>query len=115
MKPNQTPENDESLRQVLHEWTVDASLPPRFQDGVWQRIARAEARPAPSPWSSLARLVEVVLPRPRFALSYVALLLALGVAGGSLAAQIRTRRMQTDLGQRYVQSIDPYLGHSSNP
>lgn len=115
MKPNQTPEDDGPLRQTLREWTVDAPLPPRFRDGVWQRIARAETRPAPGLWSSLSRLVEVVLPRPRFALTYVALLLAFGVAGGSLAAQIRTRRLQTDLGQRYVQSVDPYQGHSTNP
>jgi hypothetical protein len=115
MKPSETTDDDQSLRHLLHRWTVDAPLPPRFQEGVWQRIARAEAQPAMNVWSSVARLVEVVLPRPRFAWSFVTLLLALGVAAGSLAAQIKTRRLQADLGMRYVQAIDPYLGNSSNP
>jgi|WetSurMetagenome_2_1015567.scaffolds.fasta_scaffold1062390_1 hypothetical protein len=114
MSQNQTPEDDPSLRRLLHQWKVDAPLPPRFQEGVWQRIARAEAPPATSLWSSVARLVAIVLPRPKFALSYITLLLAVGVVAGSLAAQMRTRRMQTNLGLRYVQSIDPYLGHGSN-
>jgi hypothetical protein len=108
MKPNQTPEDDQSLRQVLRQWTVDTPLPPRFQEQVWRRIARAETQPAPTPWTWLSRWVEVLLPRPKFAFSYVAALLVFGVAAGSLAAQATTRRLNVDLGLRYVQALDPY-------
>ncbi len=115
MKPNQTPEEDEPLGRFLRQWAVDTPLPPRFQEQVWQRIARAEAQPAPTLWVSLARWLEVVLPRPRFAFSYAAILLVVGVAAGSLAAQARTSRLETDLSLRYVQSVDPYHADVSRP
>ena len=115
MKPNLTPEDDQSLRRVLRQWTVDTPLPPRFQEQVWQRITRAETRPAPTPLAWLSRWVEVLLPRPQFAFSYVAALLVLGVAAGSLAAQATTRRLNADLSLRYVQSLDPYRADSSHP
>ncbi len=108
MRPKQTHDDDQSLRQVLRQWTVDTPLPPRFQEQVWRRIARAENQPAPSLWGSLSRWVEVLLPRPQFALSYVAALLVVGVAAGSLAAQVTVRRLNADLGLRYVQSLDPF-------
>jgi hypothetical protein len=115
MNTNQTPENDEALRKVLRQWTVDVPLPPRFQERVWQRIARAETRPAPARWHDLWRLIEVVLPRPKVAVAYLSVLLMLGLAAGSLSAQIKTRRMDSELSVRYVQSIDPYRADASNP
>jgi hypothetical protein len=115
MNSNPTPENDEALRKVLRQWTVDAPLPPRFQEQVWQRIARAEARPEPAPWYDLWRLIDVVLPRPKIAFAYLSLLLTLGLAAGSLSAQIKTSRMDSELSARYVQSIDPYRADASNP
>lgn len=108
MKPNQKPENDESLCGVLREWVVDTPLPPHFKDQVWQRIARIETQPAPSFWAGLIRLVERALPRPGIAFSYVAALLVLGVAAGSLTAQIKSRQLNSTLSTRYVQSLDPY-------
>jgi len=108
MKPNQEPEKDRALDKVLGQWTVEASLPPRFQELVWRRIAQAEARPAPGFWAALTRVMEVVLPQPKFAYSYVAALLILGVAAGSWAAQKQNNRVESSLGTRYLQSIDPY-------
>ncbi len=115
MKPIQTPDNDEHLRAVLRGWVVDAPLPPRFQDRVWQQIARAEALPVSGFWVKLARLVEVALPRPKIALSYVATLLVLGVAAGSMSAQVRSSHVNADLSARYVQSLDPYRADTSQP
>jgi len=115
MKPSQTHDDDQSLRRVLRHWTVDTPLPPRFQEQVWRRIARAETQPVPSPWAWLSRWVEGLLPRPKFAFSYVAALLVLGVAAGSLAAQATTRRLNADLGMRYVQSLDPFHADASHP
>jgi hypothetical protein len=108
MKANQTPEDDRALGQVLREWKVKAPLPPRFQDGVWRRIERAERQVEPGTWARLARMLETGLLRPRFALAYLAVLLAMGVLGGTFAAQATSRRLNADLGLRYVQSLDPY-------
>jgi len=115
MKPNQTPEDNASLGRVLHQWTVEAPLPPRFQEQVWQRIARAEAAAASSLWASFSRWLENVLPRPKFAFAYVAVLLVAGVTAGSLAAQVTTSRLETDLSMRYVRTLDPFQAHFSHP
>lgn len=110
MKPNkQEPENDEHLRSLLREWVVDAPLPPRFQEQVWQRIERAGARPTLlTLWRSTLLALQRSLARPKLAFSYVTVLLAVGVAAGSWAAQIQSSRLDTALGLRYVQSVDPY-------
>lgn len=115
MKPNYDPEKDRALDKILKQWVVDAPLPPRFQEQVWQRIARTEARPAPTLWASLRHLTEVALPQPKFTYSYVAALLVLGVVAGSWAAQRETNRLEAALGSRYMQSIDPYHNSAQDP
>lgn len=115
MKPNQDPDSDERLRAVLRAWVVDTPLPPRFQDQVWKRIARAEAPSESSFWMGLARLVEVVLPRPKIAFSYLAVLLVLGVTAGSVTAQIKNSHLDATLRARYVQAVNPYQADSSQP
>ena len=108
MKTNQSPENDETMRKVMREWTVDAPLPPRFQEQVWQRIARIETKPEAAARTGLWRWIDSVLPRPQFAFAYLAVLLASGLAAGSWAAQNTNSRLDSNLSLRYVQSIDPY-------
>ena len=115
MNTNKTPDDDKALRKVLGEWRVDAPLPPRFQERVWQRIAKTETRPEPAAKVGLWRLIEAVLPRPRFAYAYLAVLLVSGVTAGSWAAQIKTSRLDSELSMRYVQSIDPYRTDASHP
>ncbi len=115
MKPNKPgPENDEQLRTLLREWKVDAPLPLRFQEQVWQRIERADARPKTALWPALLRLADVLLPRPKLALAYASVLLVVGVAAGSWAAQIQSNRLDAALGLRYVQSVDPYQSDALN-
>ncbi|HXP63791.1 MAG TPA: hypothetical protein VN829_25010 [Dongiaceae bacterium] len=109
MKPNkQEPENDEPLRALLRKWVVHPTLPPRFQEQVWQRIERTNVRPKAALWPALARLADALLPRPKLAVGYATVLLAVGVAAGSWAAQIHSSRLDAALGLRYVQSLDPY-------
>lgn len=110
MKPNQTPEGERNLQQLLDQWTVDSSIPPRFQERVWQRIAQGETpvEEALSFWTLVERIVATNLPRPKFAYSYVAILVLVGVVSGAWAAQHQSNRLNTDLGSRYVQSVDPY-------
>jgi hypothetical protein len=113
MNPKEQPEAEEALRKVLRGWTVDSPLPPRFQEGVWQRIGRAEGKPAAGGWPGLSRLVELILPRPKFAFAYLGVVLAMGVAAGAWAAQVKTSRLDSELSARYVQSLDPYLAGPS--
>jgi len=113
IRMNQEPEKDERLDEVLREWVVDAPLPPRFQEQVWSRISRAKVPPA-SLWSLLTRFMEAVLPRPKVTFAYLSMFLGLGVAAGSLTAQIKTNRVDTELSHRYVQSLDPYRADMSH-
>ena len=93
MKPEDPMPSDEALRQVLHQWKVDAPLPPRFQEQVWRRIERSESQ---------------VQARPSLAVSYVTLLLLAGLLAGYW--QVRSARAQTDenMGARYVQLVAPF-------
>lgn len=109
MKSNETSDQDKALGSVLKEWHSDVSLPPRFQEQVWRRIERAEASSAPSVWATLAHWVGTMLPRPALAASYLMLLLAVGVTLGWAQARQETSRVNEELGQRYVQVLDPYL------
>lgn len=107
MKTN--PDNhDEPLRKVLKEWRTDASLPPRFQEGVWRRIERAQAPVTPSVWVVIAHWIGTVLPRPTMAAAYVTVLLAIGVTAGWAQAHQTDFRVKEELGQRYVRTLDPY-------
>jgi hypothetical protein len=112
---NGRPAEEQALDAVLRQWTVEAALPPRFQEQVWQRIARAGPRREAGLAGAWWRLIAVALPRPGVAVGYVAALLALGVAGGSWAAQVRSHQLQAALGLRYVQSLDPYRGGDTRP
>ncbi len=116
MKPNEQSENnDERLGSVLRQWVVDTPLPPRFREQVWKRIARAEVRPTPRFWVAAAAWFERALPRPKVALSYVAALIVLGVTAGSVTAQVKSSQLNAALGERYVQSIDPYRAEMPQP
>jgi len=110
MKTNQNAEKDRDLDNLLKQWVVEASLPPRFEEQVWQRIARAEPKPEKTVtfWNLLWRLIETNFPRPKLAYSYTAVLLLLGIVSGAWTAQRQADRLNADLGSRYVQSVDPY-------
>ncbi len=107
--------DQEPLETLLRQWTVEAELPPRFHEQVWQRIARSEAR-RPSPFrAGLMRLLGVVSPQPKAACACVAALLVLSIAAGSWTAQVESSHLQATLGLRYVQSIDPYQTGNPQP
>ena len=106
---NEPDDNDESLSKLLREWRPDAALPPRFQEGVWRRIERAEVPAARSVWGTITHWVGAVLPRPALAASYIAVLLAVGVTAGWAQGRQENARLKDELGQRYVRVLDPYL------
>ena len=109
MKPNFNAENDAPLRKVLGEWVVEnAALPPRFQEQVWQRIAREEAQVKPGVWQNLAQWVEATFSRPALAASYVAVLLFAGLSTGYWQAHGKSTQTESQQRAFYVQSVDPY-------
>jgi len=111
MKENEQ-HRDEALRKLLKEWRVDASLPPRFQETVWQRIERAEHLHRPdtsSRWAIISHWISTALARPAFATSYLAVLLVIGVTAGWAHARRDSSHLKDELGLRYVHVLDPYL------
>jgi len=100
--------DQETLRKVLHEWRL-APLPPRFQEQVWQRIEGADPAPRPSNslWGIVNLWIETMLPKPALAVSYVAVLLAVGLTVGWTQANQQNSRVRQELGERYVQTLDP--------
>jgi hypothetical protein len=108
MKSNQHPEHDPALRKTLGQWVVNTQLPPRFQEQVWHRIARAEAVVKPSFWQLWKDWIEATFSRPALACSYVVLLLSAGLGAGYWQAHDRSEQAKSQSRERYVQSVDPY-------
>lgn len=107
MKPNPPDENEKGLEHLLHEWKVDSSLPPRFNEQVWLRIAGKE-RAATNPLAFLRNWFAHAAVRPVFAFSYAAVLLIAGLALGLWQAHEASQRTSESLSTRYVQMVDPY-------
>lgn len=99
-------EDDAKLSELLREWKVEVTLPPRFQDGVWRRIERTAVRP--NLWHAFTHWVESTFNRPALAVSYVAVLLFVGLTTGYLRVQDTTAQAEARWRTAYVQSIDPY-------
>lgn len=108
MQDDQLFEKDEALSKLLRAWKSDAPLPPRFQEAVWGRIARAETAPTSSLWQVVTAWVEQTLSRPPLAVSYVAVLLFAGLGAGYWHAEGRTAQDASEWRTRYVQAVDPY-------
>ena len=99
--------NPDPLNRILRDWKVTIPLPPGFREQVWSRIARSEqARPSIS--TLIQYWIGTVLPRPALAVSYVAILLVIGVTAGWAEGRQGSARMRNELGQRYVNVLDPY-------
>jgi hypothetical protein len=108
MKENHPSEKDKALSALLRAWKPDVTLPPRFQEAVWNRIACAEAAPTLSLWQALASRIETTLRRPAFAASYVAVLLFTGLGAGYWHGEGKTAQAASEWRARYVQTVDPY-------
>lgn len=108
MKTTEPNTPDDALRKVLKEWRTDAALPPRFQENVWQRIERAQMRTRPSAGDAVARWIGTLLPRPAMAAAYIAAWLVVGATAGWTQAHQTNVRVNSELGARYVQELDPY-------
>jgi hypothetical protein len=108
MKTTDASENDQPLNDVLAQWKVETLLPPRFREQVWRRIETAETRKSESSFVVLLRWIDSAFRRPTLALSYVTVLLFVGLGAGYLQAQNKTAQLESKWQALYVQSVDPY-------
>jgi len=108
MNPHNSPEENAALSKLLREWKDETPLPPRFEDNVWQRIAREELPALAGFWTQLAHWIGSALARPSLAAGYVALLLAAGLLAGYCQARAEKAHALETLSSRYVQMVDPY-------
>jgi hypothetical protein len=108
MKDQTQIDKDQALTKLLHGWKVEAQLPSRFQEAVWQRIERSESRVGIGFWRVVAARLESAFARPSLATAYIAVLLFAGVATGYWHAGDRTAQANSALRARYVRMVDPY-------
>ncbi|HXT39243.1 MAG TPA: hypothetical protein VN887_04380 [Candidatus Angelobacter sp.] len=101
-------ENDARLGRLLNEWKPDAVLPPRFQEGVWRRIAQGDDSTRDWRWTDLLQPIEACFRRPALAVAYVAVLLMVGIGAGLLQAREKASQIDHGLQARYLQAVDPY-------
>ncbi|MFO1476965.1 MAG: hypothetical protein U1F98_09985 [Verrucomicrobiota bacterium] len=102
---------DEALKQALGEWKISSTLPPRFADGVWNRIAAGEScKSARRPgWAGVfSALLAGWFSRPALAVVYLAALVASGSLIGFWQGNARSARVSLEMGTKYVQMVDPY-------
>jgi hypothetical protein len=100
MKNENQSENESALRALLGRARPAPALPPRFQEGVWRRIAKAEA-PVELGW--LERLLAPFL-RSRFALASLAAMLLLSTVAGLMDGTASARQAAQ---ARYLSAVAP--------
>lgn len=114
MKDENYQGKDERVSRALKAWTVEASLPPRFQDQVWQRITRAEAEAKITLWAVFQSWLGAALSRRAVAVAYLGILLVAGLIMGYWSGRQRSRQIEAGLSERYLQWVDPYQTPAGN-
>lgn len=117
--------NTESSRQkgdplddFLRAWNVDTPLPPRFQERVWGRISREEAKQASGIsgwWVALASLIARVLRQPVGATAYLSAFLLTGAALGYWGSEHYGQQTEAAWRTAYLNSVTPTLVWQSSP
>ena len=100
-------DSDAQLHEVLRAWKIADQLPPRFGQEVWRRIALEESVRVGF-WLRTVRWFDDAVRRPSLAVSYVTVLLLVGLVAGYWHARQDTNQTVERLGARYVQMMDPY-------
>ena len=108
MKEPQIKPDSDGLSKALQEWRAEQSVPPGFQSAVWQRIDSETRLMKRSVLESLIAWFNEFAARPQFAASTVALLIMIGVTAGWTQGQREVSRVQNQLAQKYLASLDPY-------
>jgi hypothetical protein len=105
-------DSNDSLQKQLAQWRVDREAPPRFQAGVWARIAAEESANA-SVMDRLAEWFAAAFYRPRITTAAVMLGLAIGMSAAFLKAQDSNALAGRQLEARYIATINP-LAHGGS-
>lgn len=97
--------DDPKLRTLLREAHPAPVLPPRFQEGVWQRLERSE-RPTKSASSIgwLEQFIRGVL-RPAYATGGLAIMMVVGTWFGIRDGEGQASR---DGQTRYIAAVSPF-------
>ena len=97
--------DDPKLSALLRDAHPAPDLPPRFHEGVWRRLDRAERSTAEaSPLGWLGQVVRSVL-RPAYATAGLAVLMLAGAWLGVRDGEDRTYRADR---ARYVAAVSPF-------
>jgi hypothetical protein len=99
---------DDALSKTLKEWRVDAPLPPAFAQSVWKRIDEQAHRANHSVFEVLRSWMDGIVRRPRLAATFLAAFLFVGGSIGWTQGHRDSVRLQDELADRYVRSLDPY-------
>jgi hypothetical protein len=99
---------DKPLSAALRQWKVSQTASPRLREGVWRRIAHAEAQQERTLAAWWKAWLAGMFAKPALAVGYVTVLLAAGLTAGYLQGEARQQRTNDALAARYVQSLDPY-------
>jgi hypothetical protein len=105
---NDDRENDARLHGILQAWKVQESLPPRFEERVLHRLTLKPSIGPMAVWSAALQWLSGALARPSLAASYLALLLAAGVAAGYWHGRMDSAHVTDQLGSRYVRLMNAY-------
>ena len=108
MKPEIPNDPDRALNRLLRAWKVESSLPPRFDEGVWKKVERADSAGTANLWTVLRIRMAEAFARPSLAVSYVVLLLLLGLAAGYWQGRVGSQRAEEKFSAQYVAAVDPY-------
>jgi hypothetical protein len=101
-------QHEDPLDQPLRAWQVNTPLPPHFQEQAWRRIADMAAEDTTTLWSVFRNWCQLAFARPAVAVAYAVVLLFIGSSTGYLQAHRKSAQIENSLGERYVQSVDPY-------
>lgn len=104
-EPNPNPD-DARLRALLREARETASLPARFQEGVWRKIELAEGHARNSMDAGWLDALAAWVLSPRWALGFAALLILGGIL---LGVQAGTEAARADAQARYLATVAPDL------
>ena len=97
--------DDLKLRAFLREAHPAPSLPPRFEEGVWHRLQRAErSAKTESPLGWLEHFVRSIL-RPSYATAALAVVMFAGTWFGIREGDDQARRAERT---RYVAAVSPF-------
>lgn len=113
MKQGPQREDADGLGVVLQRWRLEGTLPPRFEEGVWRRIAAAQNQPGTTlrVWQALLQRWEALIRKPVGVAACLTLFTALGVGFGYWHAQVYTAQAANAWQQAYMSSVNPTNPH----